>query len=245
MLIRRVPANAVPDRVLVPRQKRFTTRRAYFPHAAWLGQGSPHCPISLTAASRRSLVRVSVPVWGTVLSDPLPIVALVGRCPANQLMGRMPVRVRPKPFDPRGCPQKSAWGITRRFHRLSPGRGLVAYALRTRAPLSEAPKDPLPFDLHVLGLPLAFILSQDQTLHCIIVVLYLFPVLGLRYVFLTFAFFYLAFLFIVLASSFQRTFCLTPPFLGGENGCKITTFFLSRKLFFTFFSKIFLLSDYQ
>jgi hypothetical protein len=26
--------------------------------------------------------------------------------------------------------------------------------------------DPLPFDLHVLSLPLAFILSQDQTLHC-------------------------------------------------------------------------------
>ena len=26
----------------------------------------------------------------------------------------------------------------------------------------------LPFDLHVLSLPLAFILSQDQTLHCII-----------------------------------------------------------------------------
>ena len=24
----------------------------------------------------------------------------------------------------------------------------------------------LPVDLHVLGLPLAFILSQDQTLHC-------------------------------------------------------------------------------
>ena len=28
------------------------------------------------------------------------------------------------------------------------------------------PKGHLPFDLHVLGLPLAFILSQDQTLHC-------------------------------------------------------------------------------
>ena len=25
---------------------------------------------------------------------------------------------------------------------------------------------PFPFDLHVLGPPLAFILSQDQTLHC-------------------------------------------------------------------------------
>ena len=83
MLIRPVPSNDVRDAVLVPGQKRFTTRRAYFPHAAWLGQGSPHCPIFLTAASRRSLVRVSVPVWGTVLSDPLPIIASVGRCPAD------------------------------------------------------------------------------------------------------------------------------------------------------------------
>ena len=138
MLIRLVPANGVPDAVLVPKQKRFTTRRALFPHAAWLGQSCLHCPIFLTAASRRSLVRVSVPVWGTVLSDPLPIIALVGRCPANQLMGRMPVPLRPKSFNDPGCPGTSAWGITRRFHRLSPGKGLVAYALRTRAPLSKS-----------------------------------------------------------------------------------------------------------
>ena len=176
MLIRLVPANTHRVGVLVPKQKRFTTRRASFPHAAWLGQGSPHCPIFLTAASRRSLVCVSVPVWGTVLSDPLPIVALVGRCPANQLMGRMPVPLRPWSFNECGCPLSSTWGITRRFHRLSPGKGLVAYALRTRAPLSLRPKAEIPFDLHVLGLPLAFILSQDQTLHCIIVVLNLFPV---------------------------------------------------------------------
>ena len=32
---------------------------------------------------------------------------------------------------------------------------------------------PLPLDLHVLGLPLAFILSQDQTLHCNVVVCFL------------------------------------------------------------------------
>ena len=137
MLIRRVPANAVPDRVLVPRQKRFTTRRAYFPHAAWLGQGSPHCPISLTAASRRSLVRVSVPVWGTVLSDPLPIVDLVGRRPANYLMGRMPVPHRVSALTNKGCPSSAAWRLIRRFHRLSARRGLVAYALRTRPPLSR------------------------------------------------------------------------------------------------------------
>ena len=95
MLIRRVPAAPHLVRRIVPRQKRFTTRRAPFPHAAWLGQSSDHCPISLTAASRRSLVRVSVPVWGTVLSDPLAIVASVGRRPADQLMARMPVPRRP------------------------------------------------------------------------------------------------------------------------------------------------------
>ena len=63
--------------VFLPVQKQFTTHRAVFLHAAWLDQSCDHCPIFLTAASRRSLVRVSVPVWGLVLSDPLPIVALV------------------------------------------------------------------------------------------------------------------------------------------------------------------------
>ena len=52
-------------------------------HAAWLGQACAHCPIFLTAASRRSLVRVSVPVWGIILSDPLTIVALVSRYLTN------------------------------------------------------------------------------------------------------------------------------------------------------------------
>ncbi len=36
-----------------------------------------------TAASRRSLGRVSVPVWLIILSDQLPIVVLVGRYPTN------------------------------------------------------------------------------------------------------------------------------------------------------------------
>ena len=38
--------------------------------------------------SRRSLDRVSVPMWGTFLSAPLLIVALVGRYPANKLIRR-------------------------------------------------------------------------------------------------------------------------------------------------------------
>ena len=36
--------------------------------------------------------------------------------------------------------------------------------LLTRAPLSTTPKDGFSFDLHVLSLPPAFVLSQDQTL---------------------------------------------------------------------------------
>ena len=87
------PRTLRPGRVpaVNPRQKKFKTHRAVFLHAAWLGQDCSHCPIFPTAASRRSLDRVSVPVWGTFLSEPLIIVALVGRYPANKLMIRMPI----------------------------------------------------------------------------------------------------------------------------------------------------------
>ncbi|KAF4531137.1 hypothetical protein B566_EDAN019165 [Ephemera danica] len=54
----------------------FTTHNAFFLHAAWLGQACAHCPIFPTAASRRSLARISVPVWGIILSDPLLIIVL-------------------------------------------------------------------------------------------------------------------------------------------------------------------------
>ena len=62
--------------------------KAFFTHAALLRQGCPHCAKFLTAASRRSLDRVSVPVWPVTLSGRLPIVALVGHYPTNKLMGR-------------------------------------------------------------------------------------------------------------------------------------------------------------
>ena len=53
------------------------TPRGVLPHAASLGQAFAHCPIFPTAASRRSLDRVSVPMWEVVLSDLLAVVALV------------------------------------------------------------------------------------------------------------------------------------------------------------------------
>ncbi len=57
--------------------------RAFVTHAALLRQAFAHCAKFPTAASRRSLDRVSVPVWLIILSDQLPIVALVGRYPTN------------------------------------------------------------------------------------------------------------------------------------------------------------------
>ncbi len=60
--------------------------QAFFTHAALLDQACAHRPIFPTAASRRSLGRVSVPVWLIVLSDQLLIVALVGRYPTNKLI---------------------------------------------------------------------------------------------------------------------------------------------------------------
>lgn len=60
--------------------------KAFIAHAALLDQAFAHCPIFPTAASRRSLGRVSVPVWLIVLSDQLQIVALVGHYPTNKLI---------------------------------------------------------------------------------------------------------------------------------------------------------------
>ncbi len=66
----------------------FYTPKGVFTHAALLRQGCPHCAKFPTAASRRSLGRVSVPVWLIILSDQRPIVVLVGHHPTNKLIGR-------------------------------------------------------------------------------------------------------------------------------------------------------------
>ena len=68
--------------------------KAFFLHAALLGQACAHCPIFPTAASRRSLGRVSVPMWPVNLSVRLLIVALVGRYPANKLIRREAISER-------------------------------------------------------------------------------------------------------------------------------------------------------
>src|SRR5690606_11462586 len=112
--IRTVPSDPAKQGVL-PVQKEFTPHRGVFLHAAWLRQTFVHCARFLTAASRRSLARVSVPVWLIILSDQLRIIALVSRYLTNKLIRRRPILERPKTFNRRSCDQLSSCGISHRF----------------------------------------------------------------------------------------------------------------------------------
>ena len=144
--------------------------KTFFPHAALLGQAFAHCPIFPTAASRRSLDRVSVPVWPITLSGRLPIVGLVGRYLTNYLIGRELTSDRIAPLTPKPCGSVVSCGISATFAALSPCLRQIAHALLTRPPLEctgilpKLSSNASPLDLHVLGTPPAFVLSQDQTL---------------------------------------------------------------------------------
>ena len=75
------------------------------------------------------------------------------------------------------CGAPILWGISPDFSGLSPCYRWIAYVLLTRAPVADRgiATSSLPLDLHVLGLSLAFILSQDQTLRCIFFFFFIIP----------------------------------------------------------------------
>ena len=148
-------ASSLPKEVYNP--------KAVIPHAALLHQACAHCAIFPTAASRRSLGRVSVPVWPVTLSGRLPVDALVSRYLTNKLIGRELIPDR-NSFQLLKMPSQLVSGIRRRFQRLSQSQGQIAHVLLTRSPLIHRASSASPFDLHVLSTPPAFILSQDQTL---------------------------------------------------------------------------------
>ena len=146
------------------------TKELYIPkefivHATSLRQGCPHCARFLIAAPRRSLGRISVPVRLTILSDQLPVVAMAGRYPAIKLIGRKLIPKRIAALDISTCEDISTSGINPTFAGLSQTLGQIAYVLRDRSPLIGKPKPPSSLDLHFLDTSLAFVLSQDQTLH--------------------------------------------------------------------------------
>ena len=67
------------------------TPQSFFDHAALLRQAFAHCAKFLTAASRRSLGRISVPVWLIILSDQLLIIAMVNLYSTIKLIRRRPI----------------------------------------------------------------------------------------------------------------------------------------------------------
>ena len=117
--------------------------KAFIPHAALLRQAFAHCARFPAAASRRSLGRISVPVWLIVLSDQLLVDALVGHYP-HQLADKP--RAHPtaqRLFLDEPCSSSRVSGINPGFPGLSRSVGQVAHVLLTRSPLR-----------HTSGLPL-------------------------------------------------------------------------------------------
>ena len=96
-------SNLLFERILSLRQKRSSSPtkavydpKAFIPHATSLHQGFPHCGRFSTAATRRCLASVSVPMLGITLSRSLTVIALVSHYPTNKLIVRELLSKRPK-----------------------------------------------------------------------------------------------------------------------------------------------------
>ena len=125
--------------------------KTFILHAVSLHQSCLHCAKSPTAASRRSMDRISVPSRLIVLSDQLPVIALVSRYLTNKLIG-----VRPLPKRPKALLLRDYAGLL----PLSRGYPSLGGKFLTITLSSAA----ISLDLHVLGALPTLILSQDQTL---------------------------------------------------------------------------------
>src|SRR5690606_27499318 len=87
--------------------------KAFILHAVLLRQACAHCGRFFTAASRRSMDRVSVPLWLIILSDQLNVIALVSRYLTNELILRRPLLKR------RSFSLATTCGISSAFAELS------------------------------------------------------------------------------------------------------------------------------
>ena len=83
---------------------------------------------------------------------------MVGHYPTNKLIRRGPLPVRPKPF-----PRRAYAVLATVSRSYSPHQGRFPRVTHPSA-TKDTPEGAPSFDLHVLGTPPAFVLSQDQTL---------------------------------------------------------------------------------
>ena len=109
-------------------------------------------------------------MWLIILSDQLDVFALVGHYPTNKLMSRGPLLWRQleseASFPARSTQNRATYAVLATLSSGCPpleGRLSTCYSPVRRS--TRDPKVTFALDLHVLGLPLTFALSQDQTLH--------------------------------------------------------------------------------
>ena len=138
-------------------------------HSVLLDQAFAHCQIFLTAASRGSLGRISVPVWPITRKGRLRIVGLVSYSLTNYLIRRKLIKQR---VIATNMLRKTIFFFldSRRIGGINPICLVDSHAFLTRSPLCIfcssckcTEQECTASDLHVLGIPPAFILSQDQT----------------------------------------------------------------------------------
>ena len=110
-------------------KKEVYNPQAVFPHAVLLRQAFAHCGKFPTAASRRSLDRVSVPVCLIVLSNQILIVALVGYYSTNKLISRELLFRRKNHFT------RKHMGYQQPFPVVVPLLKVDSHVLLTRPPL--------------------------------------------------------------------------------------------------------------
>ena len=114
--------------------------KAFILHAASLCQACAHCKRFSTAASRRSLGSVSVPVRVTILSDHLAV--SLGEPLPHQLADgtQAPLEAtgseESPSFSPSFMRRTTTFGISSPFGKLSPASRQVTYVLLALSPLS-------------------------------------------------------------------------------------------------------------
>ena len=105
--------------------------KAFVIHAASLRHSTEHCAKFPTAASRRSLGRVSVPVWPATLSGRLPINGTRVHLLAPGCPGFFYITMR----------LHNLSGISSPFGKLFQSKRQVTHVLLTRAPVYSLPKE--------------------------------------------------------------------------------------------------------
>ena len=124
-----------------------------------------HCGRFSTAASRRSLGSVSVPVSRATLSRPVAVIALVSFYPTNKLIAHRPLLYH----------RSFQWECltTPHLYRVLAHVSMSCSRVQGKLSMRYSPVCHFPyqckhryisFDLHALDMPPAFDLSQDQTL---------------------------------------------------------------------------------